>query len=117
MATFDEYLAEQADDSVIRTLAHIREVVTETAVDAQEGTSYGMPAWRVGGKPLLGVNVAKAHIGVFPFSPDVVDAVRDRLAGFDVTKGGVKCTPDRPVPDLVLVEMIRLRREEIMGMD
>lgn len=115
MATFDDYLDEQSDEAVAATLAHIRDVLTRTAPTAEEGTSYGMPAWRLAGKPLLGVSVAKAHIGVFPFSPEVVDAVRDRLPGFDISKGGLKCTPRQPVPDDILVEMIRLRAAEIIG--
>jgi uncharacterized protein YdhG (YjbR/CyaY superfamily) len=101
MATYDELHA------------HVRAVVLGVAPDAEEGTSYGMPAWRLHGKPLLGLNQAKAHVGVYPFSPEVVAAVRDRLAGFTLTKGGVQCTPDRPVPDDVLVEMVRLRVAEI----
>ncbi|HEX5917841.1 MAG TPA: DUF1801 domain-containing protein, partial [Nocardioides sp.] len=72
---------------------HVRDLVLGVAPDAEEGTSYGMPAWRLAGKPLLGLNAAKAHVGVYPFSTEVVDAVRDRLAGFTVTKGGVQCTP------------------------
>ena len=92
---------------------HVREVVLDVVPDAEEGTSYGMPAWRVKGKPLLGLNQAKAHVGVYPFSPEVVEAVRDRLTGFTLTKGGVRCTPDEPLPDDVLAEMVRLRLAEI----
>ncbi|GAA4380973.1 DUF1801 domain-containing protein [Nocardioides caricicola] len=94
---------------------HVRGLVLGVAPDAEEGTSYGMPAWRWKGKPLLGLNQAKAHVGVYPFSPEVVDAVRDRLDGFTLTKGGVQCTPDVPLPDDVVVEMVRLRMAEIRG--
>src|SRR6478609_12111795 len=101
MPTFDEYVD------------HVRALVLETEPDAEEGTSYGMLAWRLAGKPLIGLNEAKAHLAVYPFSTEVVDAVRDRLDGFTVTKGGVQCTPGRPVPDTVVEEMVRLRRTEI----
>lgn len=94
---------------------HVRALVLEVEPEAEEGTSYGMLAWRLSGKPLLGLNEAKAHLSVYPFSPDVVAAVRDRLDGFKVTKGGVQCTPVRPVPDEVVTEMVRLRRGEIAG--
>jgi uncharacterized protein YdhG (YjbR/CyaY superfamily) len=115
VATFDDYLAEQTDDAVVAALTHIREVVRRTAGGAEEGTSYGMPAWRLEGKPLIGINVAKAHIGVFPFSTEVVDAVRDQLADFEVSKGGMKCTPAHLIPDDVIAEMVRLRSDEILG--
>jgi uncharacterized protein YdhG (YjbR/CyaY superfamily) len=93
--------------------AHVRSLVLAEEPDAEEGTSYGMLAWRLAGKPLIGLNEAKAHRAVYPFSTEVVDAVRDRLDGFTVTKGGVRCTPGRPVPDTVVEEMVRLRRTEI----
>ena len=104
------------EDPVARAaLEHLAELVAAEAPDAEEGTSYGMPAWRLAGKPLLGFNLAKAHVGLFPFSPEVVAAVSDRLEGFDVSKGGLRFTPGHPVPDEVVVEMLRLRRREITG--
>ena len=96
-------------------LERVRAVVAGLAPDAEEGTSYGMPAWRLAGKPLLGFNLATAHVGLFPFSPDVVTAVRDRLDGYGVSKGGIRFDPARPVPDDVVVELLRLRRREITG--
>jgi uncharacterized protein YdhG (YjbR/CyaY superfamily) len=96
-------------------LAHVRGIVLALEPDAEEGVSYGMPEWRLAGKPLLGLSEAKAPVGVYPFSPAVVADVADRLAGFTLTKGGVQCTPDAPVPDDVLREMVRLRAAEIRG--
>jgi uncharacterized protein YdhG (YjbR/CyaY superfamily) len=95
--------------------AHVRDLVLHAEPEAEEGTSYGMLAWRLDGKPLLGLNEAKAHLSVYPFSTDVVDGVRARLDGLTVTKGGVQCTPEHPVSDDVVVEMVRLRRAEIRG--
>ena len=101
MEGFDEYVA------------RVRDLVLGVEPEAEEGTSYGMLAWRLAGKPLLGLNDAKAHVSVYPFSPEVVDAVRDRLDGFTVTKGGAQGTAARPVPDDVVVAMVRLRAAEI----
>jgi uncharacterized protein YdhG (YjbR/CyaY superfamily) len=39
--------------------------------------------------------------------------VKDRLAGFDLSKGTIRFTPDRPVPEDVLVDLIGARQEEI----
>jgi hypothetical protein len=44
-----------------------------------------------------------------------VAAVRDRLDGFHLSKGGVRFTPAQPVPDDVVLEMLRLRRHEVAG--
>ncbi len=81
--------------------------------EAVEGVSYGMPALKVEGKPLLGVVAAAKHLSIFPFSPAVIDAVANRLGGYSLSKGTIRFTSDHPVPDDVLEEIVRLRRAEI----
>jgi uncharacterized protein YdhG (YjbR/CyaY superfamily) len=83
------------------------------APEAVEGMSYGMPALKLDGKPLIGVVAAAKHLSIFPFSPAVVDAVAPKLGGYSLSKGTVQFTPDSPVPDDVVAEMIRLRMAEI----
>jgi uncharacterized protein YdhG (YjbR/CyaY superfamily) len=83
------------------------------APEAVEGMSYGMPALKLEGKPLIGVAAAAKHLSIFPFSPAVVDAVAAKLNGYSLSKGTVRFTPDHPVPDDVVAEMVRLRMAEI----
>ncbi len=74
-----------------------------------------MAALRYRGKPLLGFLAAKQHLSIFPFSTEVVDGVRDRLLGFDLSKGTIRFTVESPVPDDVLRDIVRLRAQEITG--
>ena len=108
----DDYLGglppEQRD-----ALARVRVVVEKVAPEAEEGVSYGMPAYLHGGRPLLGLRKAKSHLSVFPFSPAAIEAVADRLDGFDISKGTIRFTPDAPVPDEVLADLVRARMQEI----
>ncbi|UZX02115.1 DUF1801 domain-containing protein [Arthrobacter sp. CDRTa11] len=94
-------------------LQHVIEVARAEAPEAVDGVSYGMPALKLDGKPLLGVVAAAKHLSVFPFSPEVVDAVASRLEGFSLSKGTIRFTPDHPLPDDVVEELVRLRRAEI----
>jgi uncharacterized protein YdhG (YjbR/CyaY superfamily) len=50
---------------------------------------------------------------LFPFSPAAVEAVADRLEGFDLSKGTIRFSPDNPVPDDVLADLVRARQREI----
>jgi uncharacterized protein YdhG (YjbR/CyaY superfamily) len=52
-------------------------------------------------------------LSVFPFSPAAIEAVKDRLEGFDLAKGTIHFSPERPVPDDVLADVVRARRQEI----
>ena len=93
----------------------VRSVVTDVAPEAEEGESYGMPAYIYSGRPLLAFRAAKNHLSVFPFSPEAIEAVEGRLEGFDLSKGTIRFTPDKPVPDEVLADLVRARMGEISG--
>jgi uncharacterized protein YdhG (YjbR/CyaY superfamily) len=108
----DDYLSELPPEQKA-ALEHVRAVVADLAPDAEEGASYGIPAFIHTGRPLLGFKAAKKHLSVFPFSPAAIDAVRDRLDGFDVAKGTIRFSPERPVPDDVLTDLVRARMQEI----
>src|SRR6478735_5375331 len=93
-------------------LERVRAVVLGAAPEAEEGRSYGMPAFIYAGRPLLGLRAAKKHLSIFPFSPAAIDAVRDRLDGFDLGKGTIRFSPERPVPDDVLADLVHAREQE-----
>lgn len=84
------------------------------APEAVQGTSYGMAALLHRGKPLLGLLAAKHHLSVFPFSSRVVDAVRDQLDTFELSKGTIRFSVDQPLPDDVVRDVVRLRMAEIV---
>ena len=68
MSTIDEYLEGQPP-AQREALAAVRDTVREVVPGAEEGRSYGVPAFLVGGRPLLGFSAAKAHLSLVPFSP------------------------------------------------
>ncbi len=114
MPGFDEYLEGVAPEQRA-ALERIRAVVAEAVPDAEEGRSYGMPAFRYQGRPLIGFTAHKAHLSLHPFSAEVVDAVRSELVGYDLAKGTVRFTAEKPVPDAVVEQMVALRLRELTG--
>ena len=112
MGTIGDYLVGLAPDQRA-ALQHVVDVAVRLVPDADEGTSYGMPALRLDGRPLLGITAAAQHLSVFPFSPAVVEAVAPDLDGFSLSKGTIRFTAERPVPDHVLERVVELRRAEL----
>ena len=114
MGELTDYLAtlSEGDRSA---LAHVRDLALEECAEAEEGRSYGMAALRFRGKPLLGFVAAKTHLSIFPFSPDAVEAVATELAGFSLSKGTIRFSADRPLPDDVVRELVRVRVAQITG--
>jgi uncharacterized protein YdhG (YjbR/CyaY superfamily) len=110
----DDYFA-TLDETTRRVFERVRTLALEVAPDAGQGKSYGMAALRARGRPLLGFRAAKGHLSVFPFSPEVVEAVAPRLTGFELSKGTIRFTADRPLPDDVVRDVVRLRLEQVSG--
>ena len=97
MSAVDDYLA-TVTPAQKEALERVHTIVADAAPGAGEGKSYGMPAFRYGGRPLIGFTASKGHLGVHPFSPEVVDAVSDELAAFALSKGTIRFSPRRRSP-------------------
>jgi len=114
MSAVDDYLG-GLDASTRAAFEHIRNLVMDLVPEAEEGTSYGMAALKYKQKPLLAFLAAKHHLSIFPFSSRVVDAVRDRLTAFELSKGTIRFTVAMPLPDEVVRDIVRHRMDEIVG--
>jgi uncharacterized protein YdhG (YjbR/CyaY superfamily) len=104
MGTIDEYLA-QLDPLDAAVIARVYDVARAVVPEAEQGTSYGMPALVYRGKGLLSVMRTKKHIGLYPYSGQVLGALAELLAAFGWDKGTLRFQPDAP-PDDRLVELI-----------
>jgi uncharacterized protein YdhG (YjbR/CyaY superfamily) len=114
MSIVDDAIAEVPSPSR-EVLQHVIDIARRLAPDAEDGMSYGMPALRVAGKPYVSVVAAAKHLSLFPFSPAAIDAVRDDLEGYSLSKGTVRFTAEHPLPDDVVERLLRARLAEIAG--
>lgn len=112
LSTVDDYLetVDGADRAVLaRGYAIAREVVPE----AEQGTSYGMPALVYRGKGLFSTLRAKKFLSLYPYSGAVLAGLAEELADFETTTGSVHYSAERPVPDDLLRRIVQRRRDEI----
>jgi uncharacterized protein YdhG (YjbR/CyaY superfamily) len=111
-ARIDTYLAGLPADQG-SALQALRERIAGAAPEAVEAISYGAPAFRYRGRPLVSYLAAKAHCSFFPMSPAVVEAYRADLAGYDTAKGTIRFTPDHRLPDELVEAIVRARLAEL----
>jgi uncharacterized protein YdhG (YjbR/CyaY superfamily) len=114
MGTVDDYFG-TLDAQTRAAFERIRTLALEIVPQTDQGSSYGMAALKYKDKGVLGFAAAKHHLSVFPFSSRVVDEVRDRLPGFDLSKGTIRFTVEKPLPDDVVRDVVALRIAEIEG--
>ncbi|GAA1686483.1 hypothetical protein GCM10009792_02870 [Microcella alkalica] len=78
-----------------------------------EGVSYGMPALRYRGRPLIAVAATSAGYSVHPFSPAVIEAGAHLLGDLKRSKGAIAFTDACPLPREASDAMLIARRAEI----
>ena len=114
MGQIDQFIAGlEAPDAA--AFAHVAGLVVEVAPDVEQGRCYGVPAFRLAGRPLLGLVAAKGHLSLFPFSPEAIERVSGRLDGFARSRATICFTADRLVPDDVVRDLVRARLDEIVA--
>jgi len=111
-AEVDEYLA-GLDETKRATLEALRATILAVVPDAEQGLSYGVPAFKVQGKAVAGFAAHKAHLSYLPHSGSVVAELGDALAGHETSKGSVKLPVDEPLPRPLVEQLIAARLREL----
>jgi len=104
----DEYLAcapEPARSTLIKVRAAIRSAVP---AEATEAISYQMPAFKYKGRPLLWFAAFSNHCSLFP-TASVIEAIKNELKGFSISKGTIQFPLDKPLSAALLKKMVKLR--------
>jgi uncharacterized protein YdhG (YjbR/CyaY superfamily) len=110
-ARVDEYLA-SLDEPKRSTLAQVRKAILELVPDAEECISYGMPAYKLGGKTIAGFAAFKNHLSYLPHSGSVLDKLAGDLVGYQLTKGSLHFPVDEQLPRELVAKLLRTRIAE-----
>ena len=108
----DDYIGQLPDDQA-RALTALRTKVAAAAPDAVEAVSYSMPAFKLGKRVLVYYAAFKDHLSLFPASGSVMDKLGVELQSHFTGRGTLQFTPDNPLPDDVIRQIVAIRREEI----
>jgi len=109
----DEELPHMKDKQVTQYIAHydgdvrhrleeMRQVISEMAPTAVESIAYGMPAYKLDGKPLVYFAAFPKHVGFYA-TPNGHEAFKKEFAPYKQGKGSVQFPHDEPLP----IELIR----------
>jgi len=107
--TIDEYIA-QCPEDVQPVLRKIRAVIQEAAPQAVEKISYQMPAFYLKGS-LVWFGAHQRHIGFYPTASGI-EAFKEELAAYKMSKGAVQFPLDRPMPYDLIGKIVKFRVAE-----
>ena len=110
----DAYLS-AVDEPKRSTLEAVRRSIRAAVPDAEEGISYGMPAFRVGGKVVAGFAAFKNHLAYLPHSGSVLAELAEELAGYERTSGSLHFAIDQPLPDDLVGRLVEAKLAQLAG--
>ncbi len=111
-AEVDAYLA-ALDDPKRRTLEKLRQTILEIAPQAEQGLSYGVPAFKLGDKAVAGFAAFKNHLSYLPHSGSVFTELAEEVTAYQTSKGALRFSVDAPLPKDLVDKLIAVRRRQL----
>lgn len=111
----DEYIAAQPE-ALRPKLEQMRAAIRRAVPEAVEGIGYGMPGYKLNGKPLLYFAGFKEHYSLFAASGTFFASLEQELKNYEQRKGTVHFPLDQPVPVRLISRIAKLRASAIFAM-
>ena len=110
MKNVDEYITGFPPD-IQNILNRIRSIIKECAPEVLESISYGMPAYKTNGKPLVYFAAYKNHIGFYPTGSGIKH-FESELGPYKWAKGSIQFPLNQEIPFDLIQKMVTYRLEE-----
>jgi uncharacterized protein YdhG (YjbR/CyaY superfamily) len=107
----DEYLG-ALEEPKRTTLARLRQTILEIVPEAEQGISYGVPAFKVRGKTIAGFAAFKDHLSYLPHSGSVFPQLKEELKGYTTSSGALRFAIDQPLPVPLVEKLIAVRLQQ-----
>jgi uncharacterized protein YdhG (YjbR/CyaY superfamily) len=108
--TIDEYLAYQPE-KVMEVLENLRQIIRETAPEAEEVISYGIPAYKYQGM-LVYFAAYKKHCSLFAGNGVLTEQMEEQLKAYKTSKGTIQFTVEKPLPDELVRKIVKIRMKQ-----
>lgn len=108
----ESYISQFPEEVQLRLRA-LRVMVAKLVPAAVEGFAYGMPAYKLNGKPLLYFGGFAKHIGLYAM-PSGHEAFKDMLKDYVQGKGSVQFPLNKEMPYEIIEKLILYREREIL---
>ena len=111
VAAVNAYLASQPSH-MRAALQKLRKAIVAAAPNAKQSISYGMPAFKVDGRPLVWIAAFKEHCSLFP-GPSAIRLHAADLKAYKTSKGTIQFSPDSPLPMRLVAKLVKARMAEM----
>ena len=99
--------------AVRRILRAMQAAVRAAAPKAEEVFSYGIPGWRIDGRPLVWIAGWKAHVSIYPIGASIVKQHAYALGDATFSKGTVRFPLASPPGATLIRKLVRSRLTQV----
>ena len=104
--SIDEYIL-QYPLEIQEILKTVRKTIKESAPNAEEKISYGMPTFVLNGN-LVHFAAFKNHIGFYP-TPNGINTFKQELSEYKTSKGAIQFPIGKPIPYEIISNIVKFR--------
>jgi uncharacterized protein YdhG (YjbR/CyaY superfamily) len=108
--SIDDYMVLQPE-KVREILENLRQIIRETAPEAEEVISYGIPAYKYHGM-LVYFAAYKKHCSLFGGNGSLTEEMKEELKAYKTSKGTIQFTVEKPLPDELVRHIVKYRMQQ-----
>ncbi len=94
-------------------LERVRGAIRKAVPGVEEVISYQMPAYKLTEGIVIYFAGWKKHYSLYPASGALVEAFKEELAGYEISKGTIRFPLSQPVPVKLIERIVKFRAKEV----